>query len=102
MLQYNIAVESLPFCAPSVWYFLPQVDGVFSKVGYDPTADAQVARRTPTVGGEMQGQAAGGGGLPRIDLSTLLEKVMPSFFGLDMGVVTVLSLAPIRAWKRRR
>ncbi|CAM9413692.1 unnamed protein product [Ectocarpus fasciculatus] len=51
-----------------------QVDGVFSKVGHDPTADAQVARRAPTVGGEMQGQAAGGGGLPRIDLNTLLEK----------------------------
>lgn len=54
----------------------PQVDGVFSKVGYDPTADAQVARRAPTVGDEVQGQAAAGGGLPRIDLSTLLEKVI--------------------------
>ncbi|CAM9795466.1 unnamed protein product [Ectocarpus sp. 6 AP-2014] len=51
-----------------------QVDGVFSKVGYDPTADAQVVRRAPTVGDEVQGQAAAGGGLPRIDLSTLLEK----------------------------
>lgn len=71
----NSAVEPLPFSIALLGLLLSQVDGVFSKVGYDPAADAQVTRRAPTVGDEVQGQATSGGGLPRIDLSTLLEKV---------------------------
>lgn len=52
-----------------------QVDGIFDKVGYDPEANSQVTRRAPGAGDAEQGEAPVGGGLPRIDLSTLLEKV---------------------------
>lgn len=53
-----------------------QVDDTFNKVGYDPTANAQATRKVGSAGNQNQdGSDAGGGGLPRIDLSTLLEKV---------------------------
>lgn len=51
-----------------------QVDGIFIEVGYDPAANAQVTRRAPVASDTVQGDAISGG-LPRIDLSTLLEKV---------------------------
>lgn len=56
-------------------YVCVQVDGIFDKVGYDPAANSQVTRRAPAAGDAEQGGAPVGGGLPRIDLSTLLEKV---------------------------
>lgn len=49
---------------------------MFDKVGYDPAANSQVTRRAPTANGAVEGEAPVGGGLPRIDLSTLLEKVV--------------------------
>lgn len=56
-----------------------QVEDTFKKVGYDPTANAQT-RRVGTASGDQEGEGApaggGGGGLPRMDLSTLLEKVL--------------------------
>lgn len=52
-----------------------QVDDIFNKVGYDPAANAQVKRKAPGADGEDQSAGAGGGGLPRMDLSTLLDKV---------------------------
>lgn len=55
-------------------FMLIQVDGIFGKVGYDPAANAQVTRRAPATSDAVQGDAVSGG-LPRMDLSTLLEKV---------------------------
>lgn len=53
-----------------------QVDDTFTKVGYDPAANAQATKKVPPTGDvEQDGSNAGGGGLPRMDLSTLLEKV---------------------------
>ena len=57
------------------WYVCVQVDGIFEKVGYDPAANSQVTRRAPTASAAEQDGTPVGGGLPRIDLSTLLEKV---------------------------
>lgn len=55
-----------------------QVDDIFNKVGYDPKANAQTKRQAPSADGQGQGAGdAGSGGLPRMDLSTLLEKVGP-------------------------
>lgn len=52
------------------------MDSTFSKVGYDPAANSQVTRKAPSAGGATEGGGgAVGGGLPRMDLSTLLEKV---------------------------
>ncbi|CAM9903323.1 unnamed protein product [Scytosiphon promiscuus] len=51
-----------------------QVDDVFSKVGFDPAANAQVNRKAPVDNAAEQGQPSLGGGVPRVDLSTLLEK----------------------------
>ena len=53
-----------------------QVDETFSAVGHDPSADSQASRRGPSAdGAEGNGGGAVGGGLPRMDLSALLEKV---------------------------
>lgn len=57
-----------------------QVDGIFDKVGYDPAANSQVTRRAPPASDAAQGEAPVGGGLPRIDLSTLLEKVQYDYY----------------------
>ncbi|CAM9466508.1 unnamed protein product, partial [Hapterophycus canaliculatus] len=51
-----------------------QVDDIFSKVGYDPAANAQVTRKAPVASGEKEGQPSDGGGVPRVDLGTLLDK----------------------------
>lgn len=52
-----------------------QVDDIFNKVGYDPAANAQAKRKAPSDGQGQGAGEAGSGGLPRMDLSTLLEKV---------------------------
>lgn len=59
-------------------FLFVQVDGIFDKVGYDPAANAQVTRRAPVANDAVQGDAASGG-LPRIDLNTLLEKVCTAY-----------------------
>lgn len=51
------------------------MDDIFNKVGYDPAANAQVKRKAPGADSQDQSAGAGGGGLPRMDLSTLLDKV---------------------------
>ncbi|CAM9401832.1 unnamed protein product, partial [Discosporangium mesarthrocarpum] len=53
-----------------------QVDDKFDKVGYNPAANANVTRTSAVAEGSTAGGdgGAGGGGLPRIDMTTLLEK----------------------------
>lgn len=52
---------------------------MFGKVGYDPAANAQVTRQAPVDSAAEQGQPALGGGVPRVDLGTLLDKVYGAF-----------------------
>lgn len=51
------------------------MDDTFSKVGYDPAANAITTRKAPSASNAEQGGGSADGGLPRMDLSTLLEKV---------------------------
>lgn len=78
-----------------------QVEDTFKKVGYDPTANTQTRRAGAA--GEYQEEGApaggGGGGLPRMDLSTILEKVLTyrrkpfaSFFLVWMRIYEITRL----------
>lgn len=54
------------------------MDEAFSAIGYDPSADSQTSRKVLPADGAEQDVGEGEsvcGGLPRTDLSTLVEKV---------------------------